>query len=96
MVQLDIFTVHKHETPKENEIILEANRELFSEGCKKVFDLLMAGGRHTVKEMDVDRARISDLKRNGVRLSCELKKTRYKIWFMTPEDIAANKLFIKS
>lgn len=95
MTQLDIFKVHEHETPKANEIILEANRELFSEGCKKVFDLLMAGGLHTVKEMDVDRARISDLKRNGVRLSCELKKTRYKIWFMSDDDRAHNKLFIK-
>lgn len=87
----DLFEVHKFESGQESQSILDKNRDLFSADCKKVFDLLMSGKKLTVKEMDVDRARISDLRKNGVLLSCELNKERYKKWFMDEAQIEFNK-----
>lgn len=93
-MQPDLFTIHEHESNYESQTILNHNRRLFSADCKRVFDLLISGERRTIKEMDVDRSRISDLKRNGVLLSYELNENRYKIWKMSPEEIEYNKKFL--
>lgn len=82
-VEHTLFKVHEHEHPEESQTILDANRDYFSKGCRKVYNLLMAGHKKTIKEMDVDRARISDLKKQKVQMSCKLVAGRYKVWYMT-------------
>lgn len=89
--QLDIFQVHERESNSVSQYILDKNKDRFSADCRRVFDLLMKGGKYTIKELDADRARISDLKRNGVRLSFELNKDKYKVWFMSEDDKYFNK-----
>lgn len=78
-----LFRVHEHEHPEESQAILDDNRDIFSKDCRKVYNLLMAGHKATIKEMNVDRARISDLKRNGVQMAFKLVDGRYKRWYMT-------------
>jgi len=88
----DLFSVHEYESNGESQTILDNNRYIFSADCKKVYDLLMSGKRMTVKEMDVDRSRLSDLKRQGFKFSFELKEGRYKVWFCSSEDKEFNKV----
>lgn len=85
------FTIHQHESNHESQAILDNNKIRFTADCKRVYDLLMTGQKFTVKELDCDRARLSDLKRMGFRFSNYLNEDRYKTWFATNEDIEFNR-----
>ena len=106
-IQLD-FNVHRFENSAESQIHVDANRVTFSSQCKKVFDLLMDGSLPlSVKSAMVEHninslpRRILDLKENGVLISdrwievSEIVKVRFKVWYMTPEQIEFNKTLNK-
>ena len=94
-MQTDLFEVHRAESNPESQSILNHNRKIFSRDCMKVYNWLMDGRMMTIKEMDVDRSRISDLKRNGVQLSFHLNIDKYKVWYMSKENKEQNKLKFK-
>lgn len=97
-----VFKVHTHEKGKENNKILNKNRNKLSKRQMEVFLLLMTGVPYTTRELDNilnmsdSRKRISELiKLNGVRISIhELKEDRYKKHGMTKEDIEYNQKFL--
>lgn len=84
------FKVHESETNFESQLILQNNRDRFSKDCQRVYDMLMNGFKGTVWDMKCDRSRISDLKRNGVKLSFE-KSGRFRLWYMSEADKGFNK-----
>lgn len=91
--QYDLFSVHQFENTPANQSMLDANRDHFSNQCRKVFDLLMRGEALTSINAqgfgigDI-RARVRDLiKFNGVKITVLLmENSRNKQWMMTQED----------
>jgi len=94
----DLFSqpeIHSHENSHENEAILNANKEHFSDQCLIVLRALIRGERLTTSVAQEKyhigdlRARIRDLiKFNGVNIEKQTMKDRYKEYFLTDKERA--------
>lgn len=94
--------IHQHENNADSKRHLKENEEKFSNQCKKVLSLLRQGvvltSRSAMIEHDIGdvHRRIGELRESGVEgivdewvLDDEVKKTRFKKWFMSGVEVKA-------
>ena len=82
------FTIHARENNPESQMILDANRPLFSNQCKKVYEALLRGEKLTTGiallnyQIGDLRARIRDIRNSGIDVKDEYIEGRYKRYFL--------------
>lgn len=76
-----------------NQAILDANRERLSNQCQIVLGALLSGERLTTASALINygvgdlRARIRDILHSGIEVSKKLEDGRFKVYYMTYEQI---------
>lgn len=86
-MQLD-FDYTRRENNKESQMILEANKERFSNQCRIAYEAMLRGEHLTTSSALIKygigdlRARIRDLIKAGVDVKKKLNEGRYKEYFL--------------
>jgi hypothetical protein len=83
------FTIHAVENNPESQMVLDANRPLFKNQCKKVYEALCRGERLTTASALINyqigdlRARIRDIRNSGINVQDTYIDGRFKSYFLT-------------
>lgn len=99
--------IHDVENNLQSQAILEKNKIHFSKQCMIIYNALISGYRLTtsmaligievngeIHKIGDLRRRIKDLKDNGIKISEQLNKDRYKVWYMSDEDKKINTIIL--
>lgn len=92
-MQLKLEIPERRENNPDSQNILDSNREHFSNQCCLLLTAMLKGEKITTSSALLKysvgdaRARIRDLIKAGVEITKELREDRFKVYYMTPEQI---------
>lgn len=85
--------VFQKQNSYQNQVILDNNKDRLSNQCRIVLEALLRGERLTTSSALLNygigdcRARIRDLIKSGIQISKDLQTDRYKVYYMTEQQI---------